>query len=388
MTTADDNAEILGAIAADLELRVTAHRVISDSVSGDGYVSGHELELDTVDGDRQTQLIYLETRPSQEPRDGVLAFRNEETGDEVAAWLYPRDPALPALSTAVFPDAAAVVLRKLGIAADSLTIILVAYRPGKRAVVRMDTAAATVFVKILNPGLVAELHARYACWSDAGLPVPTTLGWTDDGLVAFAALGGVPASAAIADLGDSFLDSLEDIIRRYAAVPSATLARASLATRLSWYERRLAEHAPELADQVHPVCRRIESLLVAGGTPALVTVHNDLHLGQLFVDPEHPETITGILDIDTAGVGDPADDAGAFYAHLVVTAVFHHEHGDDETAEHFEQLAERWRRRWARHPDAGLVSRAHAIAATHLLAHALGSFVPPAALVSRAAALI
>lgn len=392
MMTTDDSSEILESVASDLGCRITSTRLISAAVSGDGYVSGHELELEAADGARQTQIVYLETRPTQKPRDGVLTLRNEETGDEVAVWLYPSDPALPTLPTVVYPDAAAVVMRKLGLSAAGLAITLVSYRPGKRAVVRIDSTLTTVYLKVLIPALVAELHARYAAWHEAGLAVPATLGWTEDGMVAFASLAGVPASSVVSRFvegeSDGFLDAVEALTRSYASVASAGPARPSLAARLGWYERRLTAHLPSLADEIHGISRRIDTLLRSGGTPEPVTIHGDLHLGQLFVDPERPEKITGILDIDTAGWGDPADDAGALYAHLVVTALFHIDRDEPREAEQFELLAERWRQRWRGIPDGGLNARAHAIAATHLLAHALGGFARPESMVARAAELV
>jgi aminoglycoside phosphotransferase (APT) family kinase protein len=101
-----------------------------------------------------------------------------------------------------------------------------------------------------------------------------------------------------------------------------------------------------------------------------VTIHGDLHMGQLFVDPEQPSVIAGILDIDTAGVGDPADDAGAFYAHLIALAESLSTRDPSSAAASFE-IAAAWRARWRRNLNAGFADRASAIAATHLLGHAL-----------------
>jgi hypothetical protein len=47
--------------------------------------------------------------------------------------------------------------------------------------------------------------------------------------------------------------------------------------------------------------------------PPTGTVHGDFHEAQLVVDDE---AVTGLLDIDDVGPGDPLDDVGALVAHL------------------------------------------------------------------------
>lgn len=78
-----------------------------------------------------------------------------------------------------------------------------------------------------------------------------------------------------------------------------------------------------------------------------------------------------MLDIDTSGWGDPADDVAALYAHLIATVV--HDGGSRATvrARRSSVLADGWRRRWFRSAETGFADRAHAIAATQLLGHAL-----------------
>ena len=401
MTDTDD-LEILTATAEGLGHTLASHRLLQESISGDGIVRAYEVELeldadssapgatDGTDGigdadtspSRVTQVIYLETSPGARDRDDVLVFRNEETDEKVAVWLYPKDPALPALPTVVYPQAAAVILRKMGIEPSGLALELVAYRPGRRAVVRMATQRGNVFMKVMRPRQITELHERYQTWEQAGVPVPPTLGWTDDGLLGFAALPGVPSHTVIEKLDDAFLDAVEALTEHYAQVASETAARTSLAERRAWYVRRIARMHPDLTARVDALDERIGHRLRRSTAGPPVTVHSDLHLGQIFVDPENPETVTGILDIDTAGLGDPADDAGAMYAHMLVSAEFATVQGQT-TGAAFERLAESWRRRWDRR-GAAFVERAEAIAAAHLIAHGIGGLVPAATLVSRA----
>lgn len=395
--------ELLEGLAESLGFTLVSSRSLGLEVSGDGFISGHEIGLRSADGALQSQVVYLDTRSTRngdagqrdrQPRDGVLTMRNADTGDEVAVWLYPKDPALPALPSAVFPDAATVLLRRMGQDAADLELTLVAYRPGKRAVIRAAWPTGVAYLKVVAPEQVAALHARYSRWRAAGLPVPNTLGWTDDGIVVFTELPGVVAAQAIERFGDDarFLDAVERLSRTIARVPGERPARVSLSRRLDWYERRVRMLLEETGDDelatLRTICRRIDATLSGAAEPRPVMVHGDLHVGQLFVDPADPGRICGVLDIDTAGLGDPADDAAALHAHLVMSALTMRTAGDHESAARYDRLADRWRERWTHHEDPGFSDRAHAISATHLLAHTLGRTVPAGWLLERARGLV
>src|SRR5690606_15772914 len=55
-----------------------------------------------------------------------------------------------------------------------------------------------------------------------------------------------------------------------------------------------------------------------GATNGSITVHGDLHESQLLV--EHGRLVA-VLDVDTAGLGDPRDDWATFLGHLHVRAL-------------------------------------------------------------------
>ncbi len=398
-TMTEQQQDLLEGLAESLGFSLQSSRPLGLEVSGDGFISGHEIELRSADGVVQRQVVYLDTRHGttkavDASRDGVLTMRNNDTGDEVAVWLYPKDPALPALPSAVYPDAATVLLRRMGQDVSDIQLTLVAYRPGKRAVVRAVWQAGIAYFKVVAPDQVSALHARYSRWREAGLPVPATLGWSDDGIIVFTELPGVVAAQSIERLGDDerFLDAVEGLTRTIAQIPGENAARVSLSRRLDWYERRvrmlLAETGGSELAALSDICRRIEATLTAAAVPQPVMVHGDLHVGQLFVDPVDPGRILGVLDIDTAGLGDPADDAGAMHAHLIMSALTMRAAGEHESEARYDRLAERWRERWVRGDDAGFSDRAHAISATHLLAHTLGRSVPANWLLERASALV
>ncbi|WP_022883999.1 phosphotransferase family protein [Glaciibacter superstes] len=383
--SAEPDVALLEAIAESLDRRLISHSPVSSEISGDGLVVAHQVEFDTVDGTRESHLIYIETSPRAEDRDGVLTMRDEESGDQVSVWVYPRDPALPALQAAASPDGAEVILQRLGVdTGTGIALTLAAYRPGKRAVIRVDTDRSTLFLKIVAPGIAETFAQRHNAWLEAGLPVPRVLGWSVEGLLALSALGGTPAIDAIAHLdAHQFSQEISHLQQLMAAVPSTTSARASLSSRLSWYERRLAQSSPTQATRVHEIARRIETALSGAAVPPQVTVHGDLHIGQLFLS-ETTDAVSGLLDIDTAGLGDPADDAAALYAHLIVTAAINADHHAVTTG--CKRIATQWRESWSEDP--AFARRASAIAATHLIAHALNQALDTDALLERAAELL
>lgn len=366
--------DVLDAVASSLESSLEHAQALQVEPTGNGFTHGYRVTLRDTAGSTTDHTVFVETSPPDAARPGVLALSNPTTGERVDVWIYPADPALPALRTAVYAEAAGVVLARLGLPIDGLRVSLAAYRPGKRAVVRVDTGSTAYFLKVVRPQAAQPLQARHTLWREAGVSVPAVLGWSEEGLVALEALGGSELISVLdrVDDPDALLDAIEALGEAIARVPSVSSARASLVKRVDWYEERLMEQLPALDGLIERTAHTITRRFAAGGTPPPSrTVHGDLHLAQLLVDPAAPTRITGVLDIDTSGWGDPADDAAALYAHLITTVV--HDGGSLATvrARRSSVLADGWRRRWFRIAETGFVDRAHAIAATQLLGHAL-----------------
>lgn len=366
--------DVLDAVATSLESTLVEAQPLQVEPTGNGFTHGYRMTVRDEAGSTADHTVFVETSPPEATRPGVLTLSNPTTGERVDVWVYPADPALPALRTAVYAEAAGVVLARLGLPVDGLRVSLAAYRPGKRAVVRVDTASTAYFLKVVRPPAAESLQARHTLWREAGVPVPTVLGWSEEGLVALEALAGAEVISVldrVVDPGD-LLDAIDALGQAIARVPSVSTARTSLVRRVDWYEERLIEQLPAHDGLIERTARTISRRFRAGGAPPPArTVHGDLHLAQLLVDPAAPTRITGVLDIDTSGWGDPADDAAALYAHLIATVV--HDGGSQATvrARRSSVLADGWRRRWYRSTEAGFVDRAHAIAATQLLGHAL-----------------
>lgn len=351
-------AAALAKVAEQLHRSLVGYSEMLVEPTDDGYVRGYELELRAPDGERERRLVFVFT----------------STATPASVWLYPADPALPALQTVTNTASAAAVLDSLGVGVVPTGVDVVSYRPGRRAVVRVVSDGEPMFLKVVEPAKAESISERHDLFRSSGVPVPRLLGWSAEGVVAMAGLPGVEAQAVVASIGDhgAFLDQVDFLCTLVAGVASVTTARPSLYRRLDWYVERLSERLPGEGERIQEVGAAIARRGADGYDFAFtpVTVHGDLHLGQLFVDRANPSVIAGMLDIDTAGVGDPADDAGAFYAHVIALGQSIADTDPLASTECF-RMAAAWHSRWHHNLNAGFEARASAIAATHLLGHAL-----------------
>jgi Phosphotransferase enzyme family len=365
---------ILVRVAARLHRTLVSYTESIAEPTDNGYLRGYQLLLRDASGASESRLVFIDPSLSSGRAPGVLTVQVDDEHDPVAVWLYPSDPTLPALRHVTDIASASEVLARLGISAEPSSVDVVSYRPGRRAVVRVDSAAQRLFLKVVEPSKAESISERHELFRASGVPVPRLLGWSADGVVAMTGLPGIEAQSAVGRIRDTaaFLDQLEFLCSLLEVVPAVNTARPSLFLRLDWYLLRLTERLPDDADRIGVVGASITAKGAEGYdheyTP--VTIHGDLHLGQLFVDPANPSEIAGILDIDTAGVGDPADDAGAFYAHVIALAESLRDR-DPAVADGAFALADAWLKRWRRNRNAGFDARARAIGATHLLGHAL-----------------
>ncbi|MFI8633903.1 aminoglycoside phosphotransferase family protein [Microbacterium sp. NPDC077663] len=273
-------------------------------------------------------------------------------------WMHPADPHLPALAPVAFGEALSILLARLGSQSEG-TPVLVAYRPGRRAVVRADTDGEPVWVKVVRPRRVERIVDLHTAFRSAGLPVPGVRGWAPDGILVTTHAPGTPAIGAVAAgalAAEPLLDRVDELCTRIAAASLEGRARISIATRRGWYESRLRGVDAGIDVLLEEMPRD------AGHTAAAsVGVHGDLHLGQLFVDDSGQ--LTGLIDVDTAGIGHPADDVAAFLAHTIASATLS---GADAAGALWEVADAAWAR-WRNVPDSA------SFTAAHLVGHALSA---------------
>jgi len=229
----------------------------------------------------------------------------------VGVWRWPFDPIITDLSTMVTPDLAGAHLAPLVGGHPELEVV--AYRPTERAVVRVRGPEREVYAKVVPPHAVEALAARHERLSAAGLPVPRLLA-QGDGWIAMEALVGTTLRDRL-KVGSGALpspDRYRDLLDALAAVevPGVAGVRSRI-DDAPHHAAMLATVLPSERDRLAEIVER----LGRGAEPAerTGTVHGDLHEAQLVVDDER---VTGLLDIDDVGPGDPLDDVGILIAHL------------------------------------------------------------------------
>ncbi|WP_430591692.1 phosphotransferase [Humidisolicoccus flavus] len=377
--------------------RSTPLRTTSAEPLGRGLVTGiqlaHEGEtlhyfVDTsgVAVDQETGLVSAGPEP-----DGATADAGRVPGADAPAriWLHPADPHLPPLLPMAFEQSAAALLQRFGLTLLSPPVMLV-YRAGKRAVLSVETSEhGRLFVKVLLQRRVERVHALHKQLLDAGIPVPKLLGWSRTGLLLLEAAKGTAGERVLLtrQTGEilAAIDALRDTLAS-AEVPVSE--RASLGTRTEWYRDRLHETSLDrrALDDATKTLERASRDLKAAPEFARRAIHGDLHISQLFFgasgasstastssDPQGtahskpgPLRVTGMIDVDTVGLGDPADDDAAFIGHAFASSLLVR---DAMSRSRWESLAWSALERWE--PLHGV--RTRALLAIHCVAHALGA---------------
>lgn len=237
----------------------------------------------------------------------------------VAVWLYPRDPDLPGLARAAYPEQMAQVLNEHHVydhlvVADQVHLEMIGYRPRRRAVLRMSVAGRERFyVKVLRERLFPDVLKRHQLLLEAGVPAPPVAAATPDHLLVLRELPGRPLAQAMFD--EQAPCTAEQIIETLDSMP---VALAQLERRAPWSDsvrhyaeivtRAVPSVAPRLTWMVEKIAMGLDGIL-----PGDEPVHGDFHEGQVHVSGGR---IVGILDVDTAGPGRRADDLACLIAHL------------------------------------------------------------------------
>lgn len=309
--------EMLAVALDGYRARLRTLRVVGVGVQpGGSTVVQYAAAVERADGTSSQEALAATTGDRIPAGATVLAGH----GVAVGVWRWPQDPALPALATAADPARLVAALRTAGLRREAdLRIRKRSYRPGRRAVLEVTGGGPPLFLKVVRPGAVAELRRRLDLLA-GHVPVPPVLAATPDGLLVLRAcpgaslrsqLGGdrpLPTPADLEALLDALPAGLLDLPRRTThreRVPhfAAVLARTALTGEAE--RSRLAALATALAAE-------------DPGGHADVPVHGDFYDGQLLC---RGRTITGLVDVDTAGPGHRIDEWAGLLAHLSVLAM-------------------------------------------------------------------
>lgn len=265
-------------------------------------------------GGRTTAETVVAATGSRIP-DGAAVLDDGTT--KVAVWRWPIDPSLPGLTAALDRERVARLLDDLGVDGGTIQLRVRAYRPGRRAVVEASGRRGRLFLKVVRPATVEALHRTHRSLAEA-LPVPDSLGWTDDGILVMPGLRGRTLRELLRS-GHSQLPppaEVDALLDRFPAGLAAGPRRRGLLTS--------AEHHAAVIGSVLPALQsRLDDVLAALRDRDLVdhdvvAVHGDLYEAQLLVDRGR---FSGLLDVDTAGAGHRVEDIANLCAHLSVLAL-------------------------------------------------------------------
>ena len=307
----DEGGDLLRAVVAtaggDLEAWAPVY-VAHDP--GTSTVVQHDATVRWPSGRRTVEPLVTAT--GRRIPDGATVM--EADGLRVGAWTRDRDPALPGLHAVLDPDALPALLRDLGLDLGPVDVGVVAYRPGRRAVVEVTGPRGRAFLKVVRPHKVDALCRRHLLLADH-LPVPRLVGRDGSGVVALSVLPGRTAREAVVDGGPlPGLDALEALLDRLPTdlVDGSPLVGGPLA-RVPHFAAVVGATVPEEGPRV----ARVVEALDAASAPDLpvVAVHGDLYEAQVMVQGDRP---TGLLDIDGVGPGHRIDDVADLLAHLDV----------------------------------------------------------------------
>ncbi len=239
---------------------------------------------------------------------------------EVAVWLYPKDPDLPGLARAAYPDSMAEMLRQGGLIGPNLTgadldLEMIGYRPRRRAVLRVRsmTEGAVFYVKVFRESTFKGIVHRHRLLAAASVPAPEVALATRDHLLVLHELPGRPLAQAVFDAEPPC--TAEQLVEVLDTMPAAV---ADLPRRPPWsdaiahYGSMVAQALPEVEPKVEWLVEQIRSGLT-GIPPGNEPTHGDFHEGQVHVMNGR---VCGILDIDTVGPGRRADDLACLIAHM------------------------------------------------------------------------
>jgi hypothetical protein len=244
-------------------------------------------------------------------------------GALVWLWRYPHDPHLPGLAAAAHPRRVRALLDGLDVGPGPVRVVPRTYRASRRAVLEVtrrpaqpgDGGATRWFIKVLPPSRTARVgsvHAAVAAVLRAPAPLAVD---ADAGTLLLAEVPGRSLRDLLADPTATPPDpsAVVDLQRRLAVVPTGLERAPARPFGVGRGAAALGALLPERAAAIAAVAAAARAAVDRGDR--LVTVHGDLHGGQVLVDDDGG---LGLVDLDGTGPGRVVDDAATVLAHALL----------------------------------------------------------------------
>lgn len=264
----------------------------------------------TVTGARTATVLITDAE--------VAGIELEAGGVRLRGWLHPDDPRLTTLASALDPRRAGAWLAACGVSGRVNAVDLLAYRPLRRAVVRLRVGERCVFLKLWGQR-ASEGIERHRLLDRAGVG-PRVLGEPASGVLVLDDLAGEPLAERLAawNAGRATLPDPREVPRLLDGLPRTLLTfrrRDAWCDRLDFHAVAAASAVPDRAVEIDRIVRRIEAVLAREVAAPLVPTHGDLYEANVFVEGV---ALTRLIDVDTAGPGRRVDDLACLLGHMAV----------------------------------------------------------------------
>lgn len=299
-------------------LETVGYRLRSHQVSQVRYVPSKSVTVqyraDVISPNgKPEQSTFVATSGTKVPED-VPVFA--ASGLEVAFWQYPNDPFLPGLPLASDPDRVRNLLQRLGAPNEPVDLRSRAYRAGRRAVIEAKGKTERIFIKVVRPHNAARLQLAHTSLAKH-VPVPHSFGWSQEqGIVALQAMAGRTLRAALT-ARSTHVPTGGDIVALLNLFPEPP----EDAHVVGGPHERASEHALLLKAVAPGLASRLEALVesqTAVSSESRTAVHGDFHSSQILIDGK---SIVGVVDVDTAGIGERSNDLAGVLGHLSTLAL-------------------------------------------------------------------
>lgn len=280
-----------------------------------GVSAGYQVTVKGAGGSVSEQYVCATTaRLTRKDTPGLVRLDHAEGLITVHVWRHPHDPELPALPAACDPVEMSQLI------GHQVSASMVAYRPTRRCVVRLDDAKGpAAFVKVVRPKIVADLVGRHEMLAAAGIPAPRVIAQDPAGLVMLSRAAGSPMAnflaAGLPD-PDATFDAVVGVLRSLPPVLMNLPRHPAWSDRVEYYAHAAATALPERGADATAIARQVEVMKANSNPGPLAPTHGDYYEANIFM--HGPAQVASILDVDSVGPGHQVDDVACLLGHVSV----------------------------------------------------------------------